>query len=477
MSTPSISQDGYIPELEQEVLGTLLSSGNLKLVSGTLRPEHFVENLHRRIFERMQEADSAYGNAGLPVVYKLFSKEEQDAVKGRLGIGLSEYLARLVGGCVRGVPGLRTSIQAMLQQWARISLGNQAAVVQAAAADPATHPAELIRSLGRTLDDIGAALRTGKRSKTRFTMAEASEAAVTAIEDARTQGNGLTGITWGLADVDRATGGLQRGEMTVLGARPAMGKTAIGLGVGIKAAAAGVGVGFISLEMGARTLAMRALSDIAFDRFGRVEYSDLMAGRVNDASMEHVYAAQAVLSGLPLQIEDASGLAINDIRVKFERMAEIAERAGTPIEVLMVDYLQLVAASSRYQGNRTHEITEISAALRNMAREYNVALLALSQLSRQVETREDKRPMLSDLRESGSIEQDADTVIFLYRESYYLAREKAKTADDEFERSDKLLECQNRLEFIIAKQRNGPTRTVDLFVDIACSAVRNAARS
>ncbi len=476
MSEAAISQDGYIPELEQEVLGTLLSAGNLKLVSGTLRPEHFVENLHRRIFERMQAADSAYGNASLPVVFKLFDKEELDAVKSRLGIPLSQYLARMVGGCVRGVPGLRTSLQAMLHQWARISLGEQAAIVQAATADPAAHPAELIRSLGRTLEDISASLRTGKRAQTRFTMAEASATAIAAIEVSRARGNGLTGITWGLTEVDYSTGGLQRGEMTILGARPSMGKTAVGLGVGMKAAASGAGVGFISLEMGARTLAMRALTDIAFDRFGRIAYSDLITGRVDDAAMAHIYTAQEQLAALPLQIEDASGLSIPDIRVKFERMAEIAERSGHPIEVLIVDYLQLVAASSRYQGNRTAEITEISAGLRNMAREYNIALLALSQLSRQVETREDKRPMLSDLRESGSIEQDADTVIFLFREAYYLSKEKGKNADQEAERVDRLIECENKLEFIIAKQRNGATRTIDLYVDIACSAVRNAAR-
>jgi replicative DNA helicase len=424
----------------------------------------------------MIQADISYGSVGPAVVHKMFAKEELEAIQKRLGIPMSQYMANLAGGTVYGSGGLKRSVRAMMQQWGRISIGNEAAFIQAAATDPATLPADLIRSLGRSLDIIAASLRTGKRSQTRFSMAEASAQAIAAIEEARERGNGLTGITWGLADIDRATGGMQRGEMTIIGARPSMGKTAVGLGIGLKAAQAGAGVGFISLEMGARTLAMRALSDIAFDQFGRVAYADLITGRIDDNVLAHVYGWQERLAALPLQIEDASGLSIPDIRVKFERMQEIAEQAGTPIEVLIVDYLQLVAASNRYQCNRTNEITEISAGLRNMAREYNIALVALSQLSRQVEGREDKRPMLSDLRESGSIEQDADTVIFLFREAYYLSKQKGKDGDAEMDRLDRLAEAENKLEFIIAKQRNGPVKSIDLFVDIACSAVRDAAR-
>jgi replicative DNA helicase len=231
------------------------------------------------------------------------------------------------------------------------------------------------------------------------------------------------------------------------------------------------------LEMAARSLALRALTDIAFDDNGRIAYSDLLTGRATEAEFERVVLAQRKLDALPLMIEDASGLSMSDIRAKVDRMAENAERAGTPLKVLAVDYLQLIAASSRYQGNRTGEITEISAGLRNLAREYNVVVLALSQLSRQVESREDKRPMLSDLRESGSIEQDADTVVFLFREAYYLGKSKGRNADEEAERVEQLAACQNKLEFIIAKQRMGATRTVDLFIDVASSAVRNAART
>jgi replicative DNA helicase len=400
-----------------------------------------------------------------------------EAIGKQLGISVPEYLARLVGETVRGAAGLKDSVPAMMHQWARFSVGREAERLLLAAADPGTSPAELIRTAAHTLDDVSSTLRSGRHRKTLFSIGEASESALGAVSDAMKQGGGLTGTTWGLADVNRATGGIQAGEMTILGARPSMGKTAVALSIAIQAAQAGAGVGFISLEMAAKSLALRALTDIAFNDHGPIAYSDLLTGRVSETDFERIVRSQRKLDALPLLIEDASGLSMIDIRAKVDRMAENAERAGAPLKVLAVDYLQLIAASSRYQGNRTAEITEISAGLRNLAREYNVAVLALSQLSRQLESRDDKRPMLSDLRESGSIEQDADTVIFLFREAYYLGKSKGKNADDEADRMEQLAACQNKLEFIIAKQRMGATKTVDLFIDVASSAVRNAARA
>jgi len=467
----------YIPELEQEVLGALLVSGDVKHLPVSLEPGHFIEPLHREIFASMKQAATQYRSVRLDLVRNvLASAGDMDAYKKTLGISVPEYLARLASGTARGVGGLKDSIPAMLHQWGRFSVGQEAERLLLAAADPGTSPAELIRTAAQSFDEVSSTLRSGRQRKTLFSIGEASETAIAAVADAMKRGGGLTGTTWGLSDVNRATGGMQPGEMIILGARPAMGKTAVSLSIAIQAAMAGVGAGFISLEMGARSLAMRALTDIAFNDHGSIAYSDLLTGRVSETDFEHVVLAQRKLDTLPLLIEDASGLSMLDIRTKYERMAESAERAGTPLRVLVVDYLQLIAASSRYQGNRTAEISEISAGLRNLTREYSIAVLALSQLSRQVENREDKRPMLSDLRDSGSIEQDADTVIFLFREAYYLGKTKGKTPDEEADRVERLSACQNKLEFIIAKQRMGATRTVDLFIDVASSAVRNAVR-
>jgi replicative DNA helicase len=229
--------------------------------------------------------------------------------------------------------------------------------------------------------------------------------------------------------------------------------------------------------MGSNRLAMRALTDIAYDWNMRVPYNDLITGRVGAKDFDGICAAKQDLNSLPLWIEEQSGLTVSDLRVKVDRMQDSAERAGKKIDLLIVDYLQLITASSRYSGNRNNEVSEISAGLRQIARENDLAMVALSQLSRGIESREDKRPMLADLRDSGSLEQDADTVVFLFREAYYLEKAKGKDPDAEIERADRLDEVANKLEFIIAKQRNGPVKTVDLFVDIACSAVRNAART
>lgn len=471
-----LSQRGFVIELEQEVLGGLLLTGQFAAVSGTVRPEHFVEPLHRRLFELIQLAAERYKSCRLDLVYKLFSEEEIKAWSDALKNPLSAYLAGLASNTVRGVAGFRDSIPNLIQQWARISVGVETERITVAASDPGMDPAELIRAATRSLDEVAAGLRVGGKGKTRFSISEAADTAIDEVQQAMSRGSGITGITWGLSDVNGATGGLHRGEMVILGARPSMGKTAVGLGIAIKAAKSGAGVGFLSLEMGSNRLAMRALTDIAYDWNIRVPYSDLITGRVAEKDFEGIIAAKQDLNRLPLWIEEQSGMSVSDIRVKVERMQDVAERAGSKIDVLIVDYLQLIAASSRYSGNRTNEVAEISFGLRQIARENNLALVALAQLSRGVESREDKRPMLSDLRDSGSLEQDADTVAFLFREAYYLEKAKGKDPDAEIERTERLIDCQNKLEFIIAKQRNGAVKTIDLFVDIACSAVRNAAR-
>jgi len=467
---------GFVPEIEQEVLGAILSSGNHGAVRGTVRPEHFIEPLHRRIYEMIELAGERYSSATIGLVFKMFPEDEAKSWSDLLKMPLSGYLASLVAGAVFGVPGLKRSVPNLVQQWARISVGVEAERIALVAADPASNPAELIKATTRTMDSFASELRGGIKGKTRFSLSEAADTALDEVQRAMQGGSGITGITWGLSDINAATGGIHRGEMVVLGARPSMGKTAVALGIGIKAARAGAGVGFISLEMGSNQLAKRAITDIAYDRNIRVPYTDLITGRVAERDFEALIIASQDMNRLPLWIEEQSGLSITDLRVKVERMQDNAERAGHSLDLLIVDYMQLLAASSRYSGNRNNEVSEISAGLRQIARENNMAMVALSQLSRQVESRDDKRPMLADLRDSGSLEQDADVVAFLYREAYYLEKAKGKDADQEAERIDRLLECENRLEFIIAKQRNGATRSIDLFVDIACSAVRNAAR-
>ncbi|MCO5147533.1 MAG: replicative DNA helicase [Aquamicrobium sp.] len=474
MNAP-LSIPGFVVEIEQDVLGSLLLTNDFRRVNGILRGEHFLEPLHAYLFQKMGDAFERYGTLNPVVVKKMLPEEEAQAWAARLGKTVGAYLAELATNTITAPGNMERSARKVVEQWARIKIGEEGTRLQAAAVDTAINAHELIGNLASRLDEIGADLRLGGPRRTRLSMQQAASAAIAEVEQAMANGSGMTGITWGLADINRATGGLHRGEMVIIGARPSMGKTAVAGSVALRAARAGAGVGFVSLEMSSSKIAMRALTDLAYDRNAKIAYSDLMTGRVDEATYDAIHWAQTELSGLPLIFEEQGGLTISELRAKIDRIVDDLKEMGKTLDVLVVDYLQLLRPSARYSGNRNNEISEISSSLRNFGREYNCAVIALSQLSRNVEGRDDKRPTLADLRDSGSIEQDADAVVFLYREAYYLEKAKGKDPDKEAERVSRLIDVANKLEFIIAKQRNGPVKTVDLFVDIACSAVRNAA--
>jgi replicative DNA helicase len=334
----------------------------------------------------------------------------------------------------------------------------------------------MIRQAVSRLDEIASHLRAGSRTKTRQSFAVAAQEALTASIEAKGR-RGLTGITTGLVDLDRATGGLQRRDLILLGARPSMGKTTLGTSIARHAAESGVGVGFFSLEMDNAKLAARMVSDIAHQSRQRVPYQDFIAGRLSDEQEDAAAKAIEDYVGLPLLLDDASGVTMSEIRAKTETMLEEAQERGAPLGLLIIDHLGKIKPSARYSGNRNNEIGEITDGCKALAREYDLAVLLLSQLSRQVEQRDDKRPQLSDLRDSGNIEQDADAVMFLHRPAYYLERAEPADPDKRIDWQADLDACRNKAELAIAKQRNGPCTTIDLFIDVACSAVRNAARS
>lgn len=477
-ASATIPNTAYVPEIEQDVLGTLLFGGDFRKVLGFLREEHFVPDIHRVLFRAIRAAHEQYGSTTLPIVSRLMPEDAKILFLQKTEQYPAAYMAELASAVVTGPAGLERGGKAVVNQWARLKAAEVGKLLRETAHDATSDTRATIQAVAAELDTIAAELRAGPRRKSRVTLSEAATGAFIEIEEAMQRGNGLTGITWGLTDVNRSTGGLQRAEMTVVGARPSMGKTAVGLSVAIRTAKSGAGTGFISLEMGAKRLAMRALTDIAYDWGVQIAYSNLITGRIEPGDLDALKSANGDLERLPLWIEEQPGLSMSDIRVKTERMMEDAEAVGSPLGVLFVDYLQLIRPSARYQGNRNNEISEISGGLRELAREYDLAVVALSQLSRNIESRSlnERRPIMSDLRDSGAIEQDADTIIFLFREAYYLEKEKGKDAEAEMDRVQRLVDVQNKLEFIIGKQRNGPVKTIDLFVDIACSAVRNAAR-
>lgn len=471
-----VQPTAFIVELEQEVLGSLLAGGDFRKVAGSLQSKHFVEPIHARLFDVVKTAYERYNSTSVPVVARLIPADLDMAFKAKLETTAAGYLARLASNACFGPAGLETSARRVVEQWCRVNLADEAARLHAAANDPGSNPVELVTLAGQAFDDIMADMRRGARKKTRLSLAEATVDAVSSAKRARERGNGLTGITWGLSDVNRMTGGIQRRDLTLIAARPSMGKSTVGLSCALRAAKSGAGVGFISLEMDAEKLGARALSDLAYDWNVRVPYVDLIRGNVEDRDLEAVQAATRDLERLPLWIEDQSGLTMADIRTKTEALLDAAEKAGGSLQVLMIDHLGLIRASSRYAGNRANEIAEMTGGLKSMAREFNIAVVLLSQLNRAVENRDNKRPQLSDLRDSGAIEQDADTIIFLYREAYYLERENGGSMEAQAERAERMVDCQNKLSFDIAKQRNGPLGSIDLYADMACSAIRNGVR-
>ena len=253
--------------------------------------------------------------------------------------------------------------------------------------------------------------------------------------------NEITGIATGFYDLDKITSGLHANELIIIAARPAMGKTAFALNLATNIAVQSKQtVALFNMEMGAEQLAMRMLSSI-----GQIDAYKLKNGRLEHNDWKRVNEAISRLADTKLFIDDTPGMTISEIRAKCRRLASSEGGLG----IVIIDYLQLISGSAKYAGNRQQEVSEISRSLKTLAMELGIPVVALAQLSRTVEGREDKRPLLSDLRESGSIEQDADIVAFLYRDDYYT---KQITIDENTSES----------EFIIAKHRNGPTATVDL---------------
>ena len=473
--TPIEPELGFIAEIEQEVLGVLLAGGPYPLAATILESKHFVFDAHAIIFEACENAHDNYGSCSLAVVSKLVDKEELDKLLHMTGKKSTIYMAGMVSNVLRGKAELVDSCKRVVTQWARIKLSGEFNTFSVAANEKTTDITKLVAHVGETLDEVMSDVRRGATRKTRHTLSQAIDNALTSSQEAKERGSGLTGVTWGLADVNHATGGIQKRDLTLLAARPSIGKTTAIISCALRMAKKGHGVGVISLEMDADKIGVRAISDLAYDEGGRVPYIDLLRGQVSDDDSEQLRHCADKLSQLPMLIEDQAGLRMNDIRVKLESMMLEMDKRGVPLDTFIIDHIGLIKPSGRYSGNRVQEVTEISAGLKSMAREYNIALVALSQLSRGVESRDDKRPMLSDLRDSGSIEQDADCVVFLYRDSYYLERAK-ESGDRETERLEKLADCHNKMEFIIAKNRNGPTKTIDLFCDMAFAAVRNGVR-
>ena len=323
-------------------------------------------------------------------------------------------------------------------------------------------PAQQIEEAEKALYHVAENSRYGEGA---LDFADALKAVSESAQRAQLLGGNISGVTTGFADIDKALGGLQRSDLLILAGRPGMGKTSLATNIAFKAAwfamqdtlngaeiVRGAPVLFFSLEMASQQLAARILSEQA-----EIEMWQIRNGKLSDQQWATFVSAMQDLSALPLYIDDTGGISIAQIAARARRL-----KREKNVGLVIIDHIQLVAPSRRVE-NRVQEITEISKGLKVLAKELDVPVIALSQLSRGVDSRDDKRPVLSDLRESGSIEQDADVVMFVFREEYYLANKEPRAGTPEYEKWQLDMSLvHGKAEVIIGKQRHGPTGTVEL---------------
>jgi replicative DNA helicase len=456
-------------EAEQGLLGAILNNNDaLHRVIGFLEPQDFFEPIHRNIYDVVRSLITT-GKVATPVTLKSYLPAEMDIG----GMTLNKYLARLAAEATTIINAIdygRTVWDLAARRALILAIENARSIALHAPPDM-----DAAAIAGDLIDQCDAILTAQSTSNTpRVSIGRAANEAVDRMTCALQRNGAIGGIELGLRELDANTDGVQRGELTIFAGRPGMGKTGIGLCSARKMALKGYGVLYFSLEMLATGLANRCLSDALFGSKNQISYWNITRGNLTVAQAEAVVEVAREMHSLPLEIEQEAGLSISQLAGRARKHKALLQRQGKTLDVVMVDHLGLLRPSSRYAGNKTHEIEETTGALKALAKELNVAVVVLCQLNRAVEGRDDKRPTMADLRDSGAIEQDADLIVLLFREEYYLTR-KGKTAPEEDRRIARLAEVRNRIELIVAKARNGPTRTVRVFFDTSCNAARDLA--
>ncbi|WP_419816261.1 replicative DNA helicase [Glacieibacterium sp.] len=451
-------------EAEAALLGALMIDNRLvEDVMLKLRPEHFHEALHGRIYEAILRL-SDRNMVATPVTLKpLF-----DADPAMADVGGTAYLARLTEQSAALIAAKDFAAQiydlALLREMIRVGR-DMAAGAFDTGADVAPlkqiEAAELALYKVAEQGDVAGAVKT---------FAQATREAVEMADRAMKSGGHLSGYTTGLDALNAKIGGLHKSDLVIIAARPAMGKTALATNIAFACAqraqrdaadgippekSSGTGVAFFSLEMSSDQLATRVLAEQS-----GVNSESLRMGKISQDEFNRLARAAGALSDLPLYIDDTPALSIAALRTRARRL-----KRQRGVGLIVVDYLQLLQGSSKASSdNRVQEISEITRGLKTLAKELQVPVLALSQLSRAVENREDKHPQLADLRESGTIEQDADIVLFVYREEYYHSLKQPDPEDTEKhlkwrEKAEKIF---GLAEVVVAKQRHGSTGTVPL---------------
>src|SRR5690242_14540427 len=453
-------------EAEQALLGAILVNNEaFYRVSDFLEPAHFFEPIHQKIYQLARDLIRA-GKLATPVTLKTFL----DATVDIGGLPVSQYLARLAAEAttIINAEDYGHTVYDLSIRRSLIQVGEE--MVNVAYDAPVDFsPRNQIEDAERRLYELA---ETGRYDGGFQRFAQALTTAIDMAAHAFQRDGKLSGIATGLDDLDRMMGGLQQSDLVILAGRPGMGKTALATNIGYNIAKAWQGeikpdghtstvnggiVGFFSLEMSAEQLATRIIAEQT-----SIPSNQIRRGGISESDFEKIKDYSIELQNIPLYVDETGGLSVAQLAARARRL-----KRQRGLDLVVIDYLQLLQGSTRRsQENRVQEITEITTKLKALAKELNVPILALSQLSRQVESRDDKRPQLSDLRESGSIEQDADVVLFVYREEYYLANKEPRPGTEEHIKwQTEMATVHGKAEVIIGKQRHGPTGTVALQFD------------
>ncbi len=448
-------------EAEQSLLGAILVNNDaFDRVSDFLRAEHFSEELHRRIYELLSQLIRA-GKVATVITLKTYLA---DVDLG--GLTVSQYLARLAAEAttIINAADYGRTIYDLAMRRDLIVIGGD--IVNAAYDAPVdSAPRAQIEEAERKLYSIA---ETGRYDGGFQRFSDAITTAIDMAAAAYQRDGHLSGLATGLSDLDNKMGGLQKSDLIVLAGRPGMGKTALATNIAFNVARAfrsevqpdghnktidGGVVGFFSLEMSAEQLATRIIAE----QSGVPSYK-IRRGAITEDDFREISAAAQQMQRVPLYIDQTGGISIAQLTARARRL-----KRQHGLDLLVVDYIQLLSGSKSRGDNRVQEVTEITTGLKALAKELATPIIALSQLSRQVESRDDKRPQLSDLRESGSIEQDADVVMFVYREEYYLKNKEPREGTPEHATwMTEMERAHGRAEVILGKQRHGPTGTVAL---------------
>ena len=430
-------------EAEMSILGAcFLSTYALDKVCEEVTNDMFFSDANKKIFEAIYELHNKKTPLDSTTLINEIEKKENINT-----IGGVEYLSEVIDSVITAA-NIDYYIDIVREKALRRKLIEVSTNITTSAFDEDSETNDIIDNAEKSIFAVTKSRKAGEFKNIREVMKSTQEK----LENLAKNDKEITGISTGFYDFDKLTSGLHENELIILAARPAMGKTAFGVNIAVNAAInSKKNVALFNLEMSAEQLAMRMIA-----AQGGIEQNKLKTGRLEHNDWKKVNEAMSELSDINLFIEDASGMTVSEIRAKCRRLA--AQDPG--LGLVVIDYLQLIDGGAKYAGNRQQEVSEISRSLKTMAMELKVPVIALAQLSRSVELRENKRPIMSDLRESGSIEQDADIVMFLYRDDYY-----NKSAQEQTNVSI--------TELIVGKHRNGSTGTIELLFERSMSNFRN----